>query len=428
MQEDLLHYLWRFKKVPLASMCTTTGERIEIFDFGTYNTLAGPDIFNSRIQIGKQLWAGNVEMHLRSSDWFAHRHQEDSNYDNVILHVVWEDDMEVYRKDGSPISTLVLKPYVSQKILEAYRHLKEGVKSRFILCEGQQKSVNPLIMHSWLERIFIERLEQKMQLVHSLLNTTNNNWEAVLFALLLKAFGTKVNAEAFFRTATRLDFKILRKLGKDSLSIESLFLGLMGLLQIPDPPPDPYYHELVKTFHFLKRKFKLPNEMVRPPEFYGLRPSNFPTIRLSQLADLYARKPNLFRDVVAARNLKNLREHLSCTVRPYWQEHYTFAKTSSKRQKKLSTSFKDIIILNAVLPLTLAYQRSMGRYETEYIFALAAGIRVEKNTIVDKFASLNFPLVNALQSQSVLQLYNQYCREHRCLQCAVGTTILNIKS
>ncbi|MEX0273679.1 MAG: DUF2851 family protein [Flavobacteriaceae bacterium] len=426
MQEDFLHYLWRFKKLPFSQMTSTDGKVVSIVDFGMYNQHTGPDFFNARILIGEQLWAGNVEMHLKSSDWYAHGHELDKNYDNVILHVVWEDDVDVFRMDGSKVSTLCLRDYVPGGLLGAYHRLKSKQGKKFVNCEGDLKDTDTVTVRGWLQRLYIERLQHKSNRVQELLRTSRNNWEAVLFTLLLKGFGSNVNGEAFLQMAKRMDFSVVRKIGRDAFQLESVFFGLSGLLQ-DEGHLDTYHAKLRKEYQYLAKKFSLDATGIPAPGFFRLRPSNFPTVRLSQLADLYAKNDSLFQELMHAPDANSLRGLLSCTASTYWDTHYTFGKTTGKRTKGLTESFKDILLINAILPVKFCYGAYMGKPVEDFVISLASGIPTEKNSIVARFIELGLPVDHAMDSQSVLELYHTYCTHNRCMQCAIGTSLLTEK-
>ena len=328
MREDLLHYIWKNKKLPVENLATTKNETISLVDVGLHNHLAGPDFSNAKIRIGGQLWAGNVEIHLKSSDWFAHHHEMDPNYNNVILHVVWEDNMPIFRKDSSEVPTLELKNYISKPLLDAYHKLFDKSNVKFINCERELKSVDGFLFQNWLERLYFERLERKSNLILDLLEKSKNDWEQVLFVLLLRNFGSKVNGDSFFSMAQSLDFSVLRKVQNNLFQLESVLFGMARLLK-DDSVVDGYYIDLKKEYDFLKNKFDLSDKEVLPPQFYGLRPPNFPTIRLSQLANLYACRQNLFRQLIEADSVSKIRTLLEISASAYWNDHYVFGKLSA---------------------------------------------------------------------------------------------------
>ena len=421
MQEDFLHYLWKLKKFETLNLQTTKGEQVVIQNVGTHNYHTGPDFFNALLIIAGQLWAGNVEIHIKSSDWYVHNHEVDPNYDNVILHVVWEHDTPVFRKDNSEIPTIQLKNYVSQVALNNYAKLFNS-KQTWINCENTITNVNPFIVTNWLERLFFERLESKAKAIEAILIASNNNWEAVLFKLLAKNFGLKVNGDAFFSLANSFDFSVVRKQQSNLQSLEALFFGQANMLE--DDIQEAYYIALQKDYAFLKQKFKIDNASVSPFQFFRLRPPNFPTIRLSQLANVYHMHHNLFSKVIASDSVADIYKLFSVSTSPFWESHYTFDKVSSARKKHITKSFVDLLLINTIIPLKFCYAKQQGKSIEEEIVNLMQQLKPEKNGIVDKFASLKVVSESALESQAIIQLKNLYCDKNRCLKCAIGNTIL----
>lgn len=424
MKEDLLHFIWKYKKYPINQLISTSGEVIHVVSTGMHNHLSGPDFFNSQIELNGQLWAGNVEIHIKSSDWYAHHHQDDVNYDNVILHVVWEDDISVYRKDGSEIPTLSLKEYIPLMVLNTYQNLFDSKNYKFINCENEFNEVDEFIKNNWLDRLFVERLEQKSIFIKELLDYTNNDWEQVLFLMLLKTFGSKINREAFIEIGKSIDFSIIRKLNNKPLQMESLFLGQANLLgsTVED---DTYYNELKKEYQFLKHKFNL-SSVFKSPEFFRLRPSNFPTIRLAQLSAIYANNNNLFHALIE-NDEPNFSDILKSGTSKYWDTHFNFGKISKKSKKGISNSFLNLLVINTIIPLKFAYSRYKGGLENELFIRMLSEIKKEENSIIANFGNLGISIKNAKDSQTYLQLYNNYCTKDKCLDCAVGASLMNIK-
>ncbi|MEL6303844.1 MAG: DUF2851 family protein, partial [Bacteroidota bacterium] len=385
MREDLLSYVWQYQKFP-ASIKTTKGETIQVIASGQLNNLAGPDFFNARITIGTQQWAGNVEIHIKASDWYQHHHESDNNYNNVILHVVWEDDIAIFRKDNTEIPTLELKRYVSQELLDSYWSLVKQNPIRFIACEKDIRAFPETHWKFWEERLYIERLEQKAQIIQEHLNRNQNDWERVLFTMLCRSFGTKVNGTFFFERAIDLDFSVVRKLRGDSFVLESLFFGHFGLLQ-KEHCLEPYYLNLKKEYEYQRQKFTLPPS-TRVPAFFGMRPRNFPTIRLSQLAQLYHQHENLFQILMASKGVEEYLQILKVQTAPFWETHYTFNKISKKNTKRLSNPFTDLLIINAIVPLKFCYSRHLGKEPSSEIIEILRQLSPEKNAIVDNFDSI----------------------------------------
>lgn len=421
MQEDFLHYIWKYKKFEVSNLKTVTGDIISIVSVGAHNQNTGPDFFNAQLSIGNQLWAGNVEIHVKSSDWYVHNHETDANYDNVILHVVWEHDTEVFRKDNSLIPSLVLKDYVSKMALNNYEKLFSK-SQKWINCEHDFSGADDFIVNHWLERLYFERLEKKSEIINQFLKDSKNNWEAVLFKMLAKNFGLKVNGEAFFSMANAIDFSVIRKSQSNQTILEALLFGQAGLLE--EDIQEAYYLNLVEEYHFLKHKFKLSNQNVMPVQFFRLRPPNFPTIRLSQLAGLYHQSQNLFSQIVESHSLSDFYEVFSVEASSYWESHYTFGKDSKSAKRPLTKSFINLLLINTIIPIKFSYAKHTGAIINDEIISLVERIPSESNTIIEKFESLKPVSFSAKQSQGLIQLKNEYCIKNRCLHCAIGSVIL----
>ncbi len=381
MRQDLLHFIWKYKKLSLEELVTSNNETVVISDVGIHNHLSGLDFFSAKVNIGGQLWAGNVEIHLKSFDWYAHGHEKDANYNNVILHVVWEDDTEVFRSDNSEIPTLELKKCISTSLLRACKKLFDKKDVSFINCEKNITNIDGFLIKNWLERLYFERLERKSQLILDLLEDSKNDWENVLFSLLLKNFGLKINGEAFLSLANALDFSIVRKLRSDTLEFESALYGMMHLLT-DDRITDAYYIQLKKEYKHFKNKFDVKEESVQKPEFFKLRPPNFPNIRLLQLANLYREHQSLFSKIINTSSLVELYQIFDVSASPYWNNHFTFGKESKKSAKKLTKKFIDLLIVNSILPLKFCYAQAAGKDANEEIVHIISNITAEENSIV----------------------------------------------
>ncbi|WP_435137792.1 DUF2851 family protein [Formosa sp. A9] len=423
MQEDFLHYLWKFKKIDIRNLQTVDGLPLELIQVGQHNLNSGPDFFNAQLIIDGQHWAGNVELHVKASDWYVHHHETDTAYDNVILHVVWENDVEVFRKNNTPIPTLKLKPLLPKSTLHNYFKLFTEEK-RWINCEQSYHLVDDFVFQNWLERLFFERLEQKSQVIQGLLQTSQSDWEAVLFKMLAKNFGLKVNAEAFLSMASSFDFSVLRKIQNQAQLVEALFYGQSRMLSNLEAT-DAYTKQLIDDYAFLKQKFQLDHNHVVAVQFFRLRPPNFPTIRLSQLAQLYACHKNLFSVVVNTQSVADYYNLFAVETTAYWNTHYNFQKTSKAVSKKVSRSFIDLVLINTILPIRFSYAKAMGKDNTEELLHLAKALKPESNSIITNFEALKPVAVSALETQGLLQMKDAYCNAKKCLQCAVGNSILS---
>lgn len=421
MNENLLHFLWKLKLFSVKKLKSTNGEIIHIISNGIHNLNTGPDFLNAKIEIENQVWAGNVEIHINSSDWYKHNHEADKNYDAVILHVVWEHDVEIFRNNNAKIVTLELKNYISKAVLNSYNQLFSKNK-KWINCENDIQFIDSFIFENWLERLYFERLEQKSSSIQEILTTNNNNWEATLFMLLAKSFGLKVNGDAFLNFANSFDFSIVRKVSNNVEQLEALFLGQAGLLS--NKYESIYFEKLNREYEYLKVKFKLTPILGGQVQFFRLRPNNFPTIRLSQLAFLYSKYQNLFSKIIEIDSLELFYSLFKVSTFPFWETHFTFDKESKKSTKKLTKSFIDLILINTIIPLKFVYLKNLGKNEYSSLFAILENIKPEKNSIISRYNDLNIESPNAFKTQALLQLKNEYCSKQLCLQCAIGKTIL----
>ncbi len=421
MNEDFLHHIWKYKKIDVLNLKTVNGAQITILAVGQHNLNAGPDFFNSQLKIGEQIWAGNVEIHVNASDWFVHHHETDKAYDNVILHVVWEHDTDIFRKNNTRIPTLELKNFVSHNASQSY-HKLFSKKQKWINCEHDFAEVDDFIIENWLERLFFERLERKSHEIEGLLTQSSNNWEAVLFKLLAKNFGLKINGESFISLANSFEFSILRKTQSKLLSLEALFYGQCGLLEREDQAQ--YVRELQNEYQFLSCKYGLSNEGVIPLQFFRLRPSNFPTIRLAQLARLYYDNHNLFSKVVAAKTLEQLYQLFSVATSLFWETHYTFNNVSKKSNKATTREFIELLIINTIIPLKFSFAKHQGVLINDKLIFVMRQLASEKNSIISAFNSMKNISKSAFQSQALLQLKNEYCNKNKCLSCRVGYALI----
>jgi hypothetical protein len=425
MKEDFLHYIWKFAKFNSQQLLTSANENLTIIRLGTHNQdESGPDFFNSQIEIEGQRWAGNVEIHLKSSDWYAHGHEKDDAYQNVILHVVWEHDMDIYRTDQTVIPTLILKDYAEISAEKNYHQLMQN-QLKWINCEADFNSFSELKLKSWLERVFVERLEEKSSIIQQMLVKSKNNWDEVLFLMLAKNFGLKINGEAFLTLARSIPFQVLQKCAQSELQLEALLFGQAHLLEKKDIQ-NGYFLQLQKEYVYLKQKFQLKNKAVLPVQFYGARPTNFPSIRLAQLASLYHLNKHLFSNLMQAKSRTEIAKVFSIQLGTFWQTHYTFEKESKPRKKQLSASFIDLLIINTVVPVQFSFAKFTNNIELESLsVSMLSKLPNEKNTRVEKYNSLRKnTATNAMESQALLQLKKQYCDQHKCLKCNLGIELL----
>ena len=423
MQEDYLHYLWEFQKWKHLELFTSEGFPVNVISPGKHNHLSGPDFFNSRLLIGEQEWAGNVEIHINSSDWYLHGHETDPAYDNVILHVVWNHDCDIFRRDNEALPVLELRNIVPEQALKSYNNLLDNSRGRWINCEKEFPNLDAFTLNNWLERLYLERLEEKAGLIFDLLEKSANDWEKVLFVLLARNFGLNVNGDAFFSIANSIPFHVIRKLRKDQKTMEALLLGQAGMLETK--VQEPYLFELKEEYEFLQKKFRISREGIIPVKYFRLRPDNFPEIRLAQFAAVYHEHAFLFSKMLAAQNSGDLKKLFSAGISRFWETHYTFKKEHKRRKKSLTPAFVELLIINTLVPLRFCYMRRRGEEREEHLLELISNIKREENQIVKEFNRLRpGTAVDALQSQALLKLKKGYCDKNRCLHCALGLKVL----
>lgn len=420
MKEEFLHFVWQQKLIAYKKLQTTADDELIVIKTGDYNLNEGPDFLNAHLKIGNQEWFGNVEIHLKSSDWYVHQHEKDSNYDAVILHVVWEHDVEVYTSDNLPLPTLVLKDLIDKNLMLTYQQLMQNQFD--IPCANQSKNMDDFTLQNWLERLYFDRLEEKSVSIQHYLQQNSADFEAALFVFLAKNFGLNINGTTFYNLATSFDFKIFQKNCNDILKLEALLFGQSGFLN--DELVEPYFEQLKKEYGFLKHKFQLEPITKKEFQFFKIRPQNFPTIRLAQLAMLYHQHQFLFSKLLESKTLNDFYKLFSVGVSGFWKEHYTFTSTSKKSSKKLSKTMIQLLLINTIIPLLFVYYKQKGLSNFEHLFLLLQEIKSEKNAITKAFDKANIKPKNALESQALLTLQKNYCAKKRCLDCAIGVKIL----
>ena len=421
LREDFLHYVWRYKQFDFQDLKTTSGENIEVFQFGMYNTDGGPDFKNARIQIDETIWAGNVEIHIKASDWLKHEHSKNPAYNNVILHVVFEADVVINNNVGQPIPTLELNGRIPLKLKNTY--LKLLHEKAWIPCANQIESVSDFTKTIWLDRLLIERLQQKTTIIAEALELNNNDWETTFYQMIARSFGLKINVEPFERLAQTLPLITLAKHKNSLFQLEALLFGQSGLLE-GDFNED-YPNRLKKEYKFLSHKHNLSPLPKTIWQFLRLRPPSFPTVRMAQFAALVHQSSHLFSKVLEAENIETIEKLFEVQISDYWLTHYVFDKESKKRKKSLGKSTIQLIIINTIIPALFLYGKSKGeeKYKDKALKFLEQ-LPAEKNKVIDNWQSLGFKAGSAYQTQSLLQLKKHYCDKKNCLNCSIGNTIM----
>jgi hypothetical protein len=421
MNEAFLHYLWQFQQFDKSSLQTISGEKISVFKTGILNTDAGPDFANARLQINEIEWVGNVEIHIKSSDWQLHKHQNNEAYNNVILHVVWENDQAITRQDGSLIPTIELKSITDIQLLDKYKHLIDN--QAVIPCKEQFLEVSNLSKFAILDKVLAIRLQQKAQIVEQIFEQNKGDWEETAYQLLARNFGFKLNSETFLRLAQNLPLKVLQKHRDNLTQIEAMFFGQAGLIE----KADDYSEKLSQEYDFFAAKFSLKSSQLSSHEwkFLRTRPANFPTIRIAQLARLITQQQSFFSLFTQTNLIEDLRNALKIEQSHYWQEHYNFGKNASKKLVGLGKESINNILINTVIPLLACYSEKTDNQElmTRCVNFLEA-LPAEENHITEMWEGLGLTIKTAFDSQASIELYNNYCTQKRCLQCNVGIEIL----
>ena len=408
MKEKFLQTLWKNKVFNPLNFRDTEGNAIEILEFGVINPNSGPDFHSAKIRTQNLTFYGNIEIHIKSSDWYAHKHQYQKEYESIILHIVFEHDKDIPELKTRNIPTIELKNYINPNFLSLE---KFHSNAEFIACEKifNIKKIPPY----FYKEIILQKLTEKDKEIQQSLKLSKNNFEAVLFQKIAYTFGLKVNADIFLNTTQNIDFKIIKKVSQNPFQLESLFFGTANLLHEDITDSKPWQ----KGYEFLQKKFQL-NEINFPAQFLRLMPASFPTIRLSQLAILYHTHQNLFSKIIHAKNTQELKAIFqNITTTPYWENHFIFGKeTSQKRKKTLSSDFIDIILINAIFPIIYTYHKNESNI-LDKMYTFYKSLKPEKNSIIKKWKNLGADIQSALDSQAFLYLYKNYCSQKKCTNC-----------
>ena len=418
MNEKLLQYLWNFKIFNSFDFKDMEGNELEILDFGKWNFDSGPDFLFGKIKFKNLILAGNIELHVKSSDYIFHQHSGNPEFENLILHVVFNHDMEIEELNKKNIPTLELKNYIDQNLLWKYESLLN--ENQFIPCANLFEPSK--IPFQFAEETLFKKLDEKSLEIEESLRINKNNYEAVLFQNLAYAFGLKVNSLIFRQIAECLDFTIVNKILQNQTQLEALFFGICNWLENPKDEQTKIWK---REFDFLKMKYQI-DDLRFQPKFSKLRPPNFPTIRLSQLASLYHLNQNLFSKLIATKHIHEIYTIFSSVrASQYWNERFNFGKTSSiKGEKLLTKDFVELILINAILPLKYAYHKNFDEDAADEILEFYRKITPEKNSIITSWNQLQVKTESALQSQAFLYHHKNFCLKKDCLNCGIGFQLL----
>ena len=420
MKEKLLHFIWKYQYFNKSCLETLRGEPLEIRFPGNYNLNQGADFSEAIIKIGSIILAGNIELHVKSSDWQKHHHSSDDNYSNIVLHVVWEADMEISDRFSNPIPSLELQTLVPKLLIKRYEQLMEDTAT--IHCVKYLPVINELGWTKWKETLAVERLLEKSVRVVELFRASNNHWEEVFWWLLASGFGIKVNTELFEDVARSLPVSLLARHKNQLHQLEALLLGQANLLETDFKESYPVL--LQKEYRFLQKKYKL-RKISNSAHFLRMRPANFPTIRLAQLAMLIYQSKHLFATIKSLENIKEVKNLFDITCNDYWHYHYIPGEITSYKPKHIGAQMIDSVIINSVVPVLFAFGMVNG---DETVKAKALGwlteLRPESNSIITGWKKAGITCKNAMESQALLQLQQHFCNQKKCLQCSVGNKLL----
>jgi hypothetical protein len=424
MSESFLHYVWQFQYFAKPDLRITSGEEIVIFHPGVRNSDAGPDFLQARVRLDNIEWSGSVEIHILSSSWYEHHHEQDAAYDNVVLHVVWKDDKPVHRRDGSVLPTLELKGRIDERMINNYKELMNSLA--YIPCAPSIHKVSSIVKLSMLDKAVMSRLEGRIALIKQLLERNGQDWEETCYQLLAKNFGFKINSEPLFRVAQSLPLRILLKHADKIVQLEALFFGQAGFLE-HEKVTDDYYNILKREYLLLSKKYNLAAGQLTKGQwkFLRLRPANFPTIRMAQISTLIHEQRHIFSKLLSAATVVDLRKIFSVQQSDYWQQHYQFMKISKHEISSLGSESINMIIINTVVPLLVAYGKHTDQqYLIDRAVNMLQQIAPESNAILRHWTTLGIPVQSAFDSQALLELFHQYCMKHRCLDCTIGASML----
>jgi len=425
MKEEFLHFVWKYGLYDRSSLLDSEGNLITVLNPGEYNRDSGPDFFNARIIYDGTLWAGNIEIHILSSHFNLHGHHTDRMYDNIILHLVHRNDRKVHNSKGEELLTVELS--FDDKIHEKYLSLLSN--PYIIACHDEVKYIDSALLSNWFDSLVVERLERKAVPILAILQNTGNDWEETFYRLLSRYFGLRVNTGPFEMLATALPFRILRKHSDNIFQTEALLFGMAGLLQeglFKEAITDRYYKDLNKEFSILKSKYSLQSLNGWIWKFARLRPSNFPTIRISQLAAMLTATGGLFSMILELRDIDKLRQLFQVSASSYWDDHYLFGSTRKGNPKNTGSQLADIIIINAVIPLLYVYGKLRDRHDYSELALMFLGqMESENNSVIREWSKTGVVACSALASQALLQLREYYCRKRKCLECRVGFRLVS---
>jgi hypothetical protein len=426
MKEEFLHYLWKYSLYDQDSLVDNENNKIVVINPGEYNHDSGPDFFNARILIAGTEWAGNVEIHTKASCFDNHGHDRDHTFDNVILHVVAENDKKVFNSKGEELLTVEIK--YDQIFYEKYSDLVNN--PCVIACQNEIARLDSFYIRHWLHSLLVERLQQKSDSIMKIFSQTGNDWDETFYRILTRYFGFRVNTEPFEMLASALPFRIIRKHSDNRFQIEAMLFGTAGMLEeglFKEAVSDKYYKDLIKEYKILSAKYSIMPIHGWLWKFCRLRPVNFPTVRISQLSALLSTAGGLFSKTLEAADISQLKDLFGVSASSYWDDHYVFGKKSIKVSKNTGTQATEIFLINAVVPLMFIYGRFHDNHNVcEKALAFLEEIDAETNSVTRDWESAGIEVESAFYTQALLQLTDEYCKKRRCLECRIGCKLISL--
>lgn len=419
-----MQYLWQHKLQIGPGMLTTDGRRLQIIDPGRLNEDSGPDFFNAKIRIDGEMWIGNVEIHVRASDWYRHGHDKDRAYDSVILHVVGVDDRPVHVGSGRVLPQLELpcNPDFSQQ----YARLVDMARQMAVPCRSTIESMSPLKLCDWLSSMGHERLLMKVDRVMGILHSLAGDWEETAYITLARALGFSTNSEPFERLARSMPLRYLRKHRDDIVLIESMLFGQSGLLDTVSDG-NLYGKKLIDEYRFMSTKFELRQPGIQW-KMSRMRPANLPHRRIALLARILMANTSLMSGILSIENAEQAKDFFNRPLDGYWRRSFTFRNFIGDEVNTpvtLSHTSVESLIINVVAPLSYAWGQARGDYAAlDRAAGLLQSLPPEHNRMTAPFENIGVKLTCALESQALIQVRTNYCDESKCLYCRVGHDML----
>ena len=420
MTENFLNYLWKHKLIG-PNLRLSSGESLHVIDPGQINQDSGPDFFNARVRIDATQWAGNVEIHVRSSDWWRHGHQSDNAYSNIILHVVYANDRQVYDASGKALPTLVIGGNISGDLHAVYQQLI--MNRNWVPCAHLISYAGRLVIHNWLDRMLAERFDRRVSEVRKGLDMNRGDWNETFYQALARNFGLRINALPFELLAKSLPLWIIRKHVGNLFQLEALFFGQAGMLSAGRR--NQYYRNLKREYEFLAAKYGLSPIDAHLWKFMRMRPANFPTLRIAQFAAFLNDSALSFAELLEIKSLSTLKAGLGVSPSDFWQDHYSFKARSLKRTKKIGEQAAKVILINTLIPFLFVYGRIKNQSSLmERALAFLEQLPGETNAVISGWKRLGLGVGSAYTSQALIELKTRYCQRKRCLECGIGNSVL----